>query len=118
VKFLIVIFLALALLLLVRSNLLQIDLTFPLFAILVILGFASMSESFIDWTAQFIGIAVAPRAIIMISLGLLLGIVTILAIAHSQLRQKQLLIVRMLAQNQLRHQETSGMALHGNKPLL
>jgi hypothetical protein len=113
VKLLIVIILALTLLLLVRSNLLQIDLTFPLFAILVILGFASMSESFVDWTAQFLGIAVAPRAIIMISLGLLLGIVTILAIAHSQLRQKQLMIVRMLAQSQLQRQKSLKSALSG-----
>lgn len=104
-KLVIVIILALILLLLVRRNLLQVDLTFPLFAGLVILGFASMSDSFIHWSAAQLGIIYPPIAIILMALAILMAIITILAIAHSRLRIRQHLLVRYLAQIELDRQE-------------
>jgi hypothetical protein len=105
-KFVVVLFLGGAMLMLVRRNLLQIDLTFPLFAGLVVLGFASMSEGFIDWAASVLNIVDAPRAIVLIAIAILFSIITVLAIAHSQLRRRQLMIIRYLAQNELMQQET------------
>jgi hypothetical protein len=105
VKLFIVIILAIFLLILIRRNLLQIDLSFPLFAGLVLLGFASMSEAFIDWIAAVLSIAVAPRAIILMAIAIILGIITVLAIAHSQLRKQQFFIVRFMAKSGLLEQE-------------
>jgi len=104
-KLVIVLVLAGALLILVRRNLLQVDLSFPLFAGLVILGFVSMSEPFIDWIADQLGILDAPRAIILIAIAILLAIVTVLAIAFSHLRIRQVMLVRYLAQTELDRQE-------------
>jgi hypothetical protein len=115
-KLLVVILLAILLLWMIRRNLLQIDLSFPLFAGIVVLGFASMSESFIDWIAFVLNIAVAPRAIILITIAILLAIVTFLAVAHSQLRRQQLLIVRHLAKTDLSQQEKSMQLNPGNIP--
>lgn len=101
----IVVALALALLILVRRNLLQVDLSFPLFASLVLLGFASMSERFILWAAASVGIIYPPVAIIFMAIAILLGLITILAIAYSQLRYRQLMLLRYLAETELQRQE-------------
>ena len=106
-KLVVVLMLAGALLMLVRRNLLQIDLTFPLFAGLAILGFASMSEAFIEWTAAVLNIVDAPRAIVLIAIAILFAIITALAIAHSELRKRQMMIIRYLAMTELSHQETA-----------
>lgn len=104
-KLLVVIVLAAALLFLVRRRYLQVDLSFPLFAALVVLGFASMSEGFIDWTAERLGILDAPRAVILIAITILLGIVLALSIALSRLRYQQFMMLRLVAQNELAAQE-------------
>ncbi len=104
-KLVVVIFLAAVLLFLIRRGYLQVDLSFPLFAALVILGFASMSEGFIDWTAEQLGILDAPRAVILIAITILLGLVLALSIALSRLRKQQLLMLRHIAQTELAEQE-------------
>lgn len=104
-KLTIVIALALALLALVRRNLLQVDLSFPLFVGLILLGFASMSDSFIHWSAAALGIVSPPVAIIFMAIAILLGLVTVLAIAYSQLRHRQLMLLRYLAASELQGQE-------------
>jgi hypothetical protein len=104
-KLTIVIVLALSLLALVRRNLLQIDLSFPLFVSLILLGFASMSDGFIHWSASALGIVSPPVAIIFMAIAILLGLVTILAMAFSQLRHRQLMLLRHLAETELREQE-------------
>jgi len=104
-KLLVVIVLAAALLFLVRRRYLQVDLSFPLFAALIVLGFASMSEGFIDWTAEALGILDAPRAVILIAITILLGIVLALSIALSRLRYQQLMLLRLVAQKDLAAQE-------------
>jgi hypothetical protein len=106
-KLLVVVILAAALLILVRRNILQIDMSFPLFAALVVLGFASMSEKFIEWVAARLDILDAPRAIILIAIAILLAIVSFLSVAISRLRYRQVMILRHLAQVDLLHQESS-----------
>ena len=71
-----------------------------------LLGFASMSETFIDWIAAVLNIAIAPRAIILMAIAMLLGIIIFLAVAHSQLRRQQLSIVRHMIKNDLTTQES------------
>jgi predicted membrane protein len=104
-KLAVILVLALVLLFLVRRNLLQVDLSFPLFVGLVILGFASMNEAFIEWTAASLGIVYPPIAIIFIAIAILLALITILAIAYSRLRSRQQLLVRQLARMELERQE-------------
>jgi hypothetical protein len=104
-KLTIVIVLALALLALIRRNLLQVDLSFPLFAGLILLGFASMSDGFIHWSAAALGIVSPPVAIIFMAIAILLALVTVLAIAFSQLRHRQLMLLRYLAEMELQRQE-------------
>jgi len=105
-KLIVVVVLAGILLMLVRRNILQVDLSFPLFAALVVLGFASMSEDFIDWVAARLDILDAPRSIILIAIAILLGIVAFLTVAISRLRYRQIMLVRYLAQLELERQET------------
>ena len=104
-KLVVVIVLALLLFLLVRIRLLHIDLSFPWFLALVALGFASMSEGFIDWVAARLGIVDPPLAIILVSLFIIVGLCTFLAIAISRLRQRQIQLVRDLAHKELAAQE-------------
>ena len=103
-KFTIVVALALILLALIRRNLLQVDLSFPLFVSLILLGFASMSDSFIHWSAAALGIVSPPVAIIFMAIAILLGLATVLAIAFSQLHHRQLMLLRHLAETELRGQ--------------
>ena len=104
-KLVIIVALALALISLIRRNLLQVDLSFPLFVSLILLGFASMSDSFIHWSADLLGIIYPPVAIIFMAIAILLGLVTVLAIAFSQLHHRQLMLLRHLAEIELREQE-------------
>jgi hypothetical protein len=107
-KLIAVIFLAAILLFLIRRNLLQVDLSFPLFAGLIVLGFASLNHEFIEWIAAKLDVADAPRAIIMIILAILVALSTSLAIAYSRLRQRQILLVRHVIRTELRAQEDFG----------
>jgi len=104
-KLVVVIILALSLLVLVRRRLLQVDMSFPLFGGLIILGFASMSTDFIDWIAARLDVLDAPRAIILIAIAILLALVTVLAIAYSRLRHRQIMLIRHLATMDLDAQE-------------
>ena len=111
-KLAVVILLALLVFGLVKCRLLQVDLSFPWFAALVVLGFASMNDSFINWAAATLGIVYAPIAIILIVLFILWGLVTVLAIGFSRLHQRQLMIVRHLAQIELDSQERARSVRH------
>ena len=109
-KLVAVIAVALVMLFLVRRNLLQVDLSFPLFAAIVVLGFASMNEGFIDWIAVQLDIIYAPLAIILIAIAILLALITVLTIVLSHLRRRQLLILRYLVAADLGRQEARRMA--------
>ena len=92
-----VLFMVLALAMLIRRNLLQVDLSFPWFLSLVLLALASTSEGFIGWVAGVFGIVNDALVVILISMGLFLGIITTLSVALSRVRQRQIRIVRQLA---------------------
>jgi hypothetical protein len=116
-KLLIVIMLALVLLILVRRRLLQVDLSFPLFLSLIVLGFASMSDRFIHWTADILGITYPPIGIIFMAVAILLSLITILAVAYSRLRRRQIMILRHIAGADLTQQEKKMEATsHGVGP--
>lgn len=104
-KLMVVIVLAVTLLMLIRRNRLQVDMSFPLFLALVILGFASMSRGFIDWVADTLDIVDEARAIVLIAITILLAIVTILAVAYSSLRHRQVMLLRHIARLELDRQE-------------
>jgi hypothetical protein len=106
-KLIAVLALAALFLILIRQKLLQVDLSFPLFVGLVVLGFASMSHDFIDWIAAKLDILDAPRAIIMITIAILLALYISLAVAYSRLRQRQQLLVRHIIGAELSDQEKS-----------
>ena len=104
-KFFMIIVLALVLLKLVRRNLLQVDLSFPLFVTLIVLGFLSTNETTLIWIADKFEIVYAPIAIILIAIAILLGLITILAIALSRIRYRQIMLIRYLAAEELDKQE-------------
>jgi hypothetical protein len=101
VKIAIVAALAIGFLLLVRRRLLQVDLSFPWFVALVALGFASLSDRFIDWAAGTLGIVYQPIGIVFLTIALLVGLITVQAIAISRLRERHIGLVRRLAQLEL-----------------
>ena len=90
-----------ALLFLIRQRLLNIDLSFPWFMSLVILTYLSSSDNFIIYTADLFGIKYPPIVIILITLFIFLGLITILSIYISELRRRQVRIVRKLVVNEL-----------------
>ena len=93
-KFAIVILVAIILLILVRRNLLQVDMSFPLFVAIVVLGFLSMSEGFLIWSASRLGIADPPMTVVLAAIAILLTLTTLLAIAFNHLRHRHLMLVR------------------------
>ena len=104
-KLLVVIILAITILHLVRRNLLQVDLSFPLFAALILLGFASMSDRLLHGIASSLDIVYPPIAILLISINILLALIIIFAIVISRLRYRQLMLLRYLAQMELDRQQ-------------
>jgi hypothetical protein len=104
-KLLVALVLLLALLVLVRRNLLRVDLSFPLFASIVVLGFAAINDHVIEFLAASLGIIYAPLAIILLAIFIILALVTFLAVAVSNTRQIQISLVRRLAEMELEQQE-------------
>ncbi len=85
------------LLLLVRKDVIQIDLSFPWFAAIVMLGFASTSPAFVAWLAGMLGIVFAPLAVVFLVIFLMLGIIVVLTIGLTRVRRRQIRIIRHLA---------------------
>lgn len=92
---------SLALLFLIRQRLLNIDLSFPWFMSLVILTYLSSSDNFILGAAELFGIKYPPIVIILITLFIFLGLITVLSVYVSELRRRQVRIVRKLVVNEL-----------------
>jgi len=105
IKLAIIIALALALLVLVRRRLIYVDLTFPWFLALVVLGFASIFEEFVTTVAVVVGIYFEPLSVVFISMFLLLAIITTVLISLTALRRRQIDLVRHLAASELAAQE-------------
>lgn len=104
-KLAIVFFFFTVLILLLRKGLLSVDWSLPWFLALVVLTVLSTSRTFIQGTAAIFGIKYPPVVIILVALFIFLGMVTILGIYVTQLRRRQILIVRKLAASDLRGQE-------------
>lgn len=108
IKLAIILFLALALVMLVRRGLIQVDLSFPWFLAIVVLGLLSTQETFVGWMAARLGILYAPIAIVFVTIFMLLGLVTALLVGLTRLRRRQIQIVRYLAAMELERQEPGG----------
>ena len=111
IKLAIILFLALALVMLVRRGLIQVDLSFPWFLGIIVFGLLSTQEAFVAWVAARLGILYPPIAIVFITVFILLGLVTALLVGLTRLRRRQLQIVRYLAAMELERQELAG---HGS----
>ena len=97
--------LAIALLWLVKRGLIQIDMSFPWLMAIVFLGFFSTNEEFVGWAAVQLGIIYAPIAIVLITIFIILGLITVLLIGYSRLRLRQIQILRYMAAQNLATQE-------------
>ena len=105
IKLVIIVSLAVGLFLLVRRRLIHVDLAFPWFLAIIILGLASTQESFVNWVGAQLGILYAPIAIIFIVIFIILGLITVLLMSLTRLRHRQIQIVRHLAAVELAQQE-------------
>jgi len=105
IHILIVVGLALILIVLVRRGLIQADMSFPWLAAIIVLGLLSTREEFVDWTAAQLGILYAPIAIVFLTIFVIFGLITVLLIGFTRLRQRQIRIVRYLAATELGQQE-------------
>ena len=103
----IIVFLAACLIFLVRRCLIQTDLSMPWFLALIILGFFSTNDGFVNWIGGLLGILYPPLAVVFITITILLGLITVLLIAFTRLRQRQMSIVRRLAELELAQQEAA-----------
>jgi len=95
------------LIILVRRKYLNIDLSFPWFVSLIVLALASTSKTFIQGTASLLGIKYAPLVIVLMVLFILLALITVLGIYITELRRRQILIVRKLAVADLQQQKAA-----------
>ena len=101
-------FVTLAFILLVRGRTIQVDLSFPWFVSILVLGFAGLSPQFVAATASVFGIVNDALVIVILALGLILGIVTTLSIAVSRIRRRQILLMRKVALIELGEQRARG----------
>lgn len=107
IELVIIVILAACLIFLVRRGLIQADLSMPWFLALILFGFLSTNDSFVEWVGASLGILYPPIAVIFITITILLGLITVLLIALTRLRQRQLSIVRRLAELELTQQDTA-----------
>ena len=103
---LIVVALAVGLLLLLRERLIQVDLLFPWFVALAVLGFASTSPPFVDWLGAVLGIAYAPIAVVFLVFFLQLGIIISISMSLTKLRERQVAMAKYQALRELADQES------------
>ncbi len=114
IKLIIIIFLVVCLIFLVRRGLIQTDLSMPWFLALILFGALSTNDGFVDWIGGTLGILYPPVAVIFITITILLGQITVLLIAFTRLRQRQMSIVRRLAELELSRQDTA--SFHSSYP--
>ena len=105
IKLIVIIALAIGLLALVRRRLIYVDLTFPWFVALVVLGLASVFEDFVATVAVILGIHFEPLSVVFIAIFILLAIITTLLISVTAIRRRQIDIVRTMAMSELDTQE-------------
>ena len=77
------------------------------FLALIVFGFLSINDSFVDWVGTALGILYPPLAVVFITITILLGLITVLLISLTRLRQRQMSIVRRMAELELALQDTA-----------
>ncbi len=100
--------LAVALAVLVRAKLIQVDLFFPWFTGVLILGFASTNPGFVNWLGPQLGILYPPIAVVFLVIFLLIGILMTVTISLTRLRARQAEMAQHLARLELDLQEHYG----------
>ena len=101
----IIIFLAVCLIYLIHQGLIQVDLSMPWFLALIIFGFLSLNDGFVNWLGNILGIFYPPLAVVFITITILLGLITVLLIAFTRMHHQQINIVRRLADIELAIQD-------------
>ena len=102
---LIIVAMAVALFAMVRARLIQVDLFFPWFVALLVLGFASTQPAFVNWAGSKLGILYAPIAVVFLVIFLVTGVVIALTVSVTRLRSRQIAIVNELARLRLDGEE-------------
>ncbi|MBT4711436.1 MAG: DUF2304 family protein [Alphaproteobacteria bacterium] len=97
--------LTLTLFVLVRRGLIHVDMSFPWLVAILVLGFLSTNERFVNWTAAQLGIIYEPIAIVFLTIFVLLGLLTMLLIGYSSLRRRQIQMMRHMVAQDLAMQE-------------
>jgi hypothetical protein len=101
----VIIFLAFCLFALVRRGMIQVDMSFPWMVAILLLGFFSTSEGFVDLVAGWFGILYPPIAIIFLTIFVIFALLTVLLIGLTRLRDRQIRIIRHMAAIDLAQQE-------------
>ena len=79
----------------------------PWFLALVIFEFLSTNDGFVNFLGATLGILYPPLAVVFITFTILLGMITVLLISFPRLRQRQMSIVRRVAEMELALQDTA-----------
>lgn len=99
--FLAFLFFIIAMILLVRYRLINIDLSMPWFILLIVLAGLSTSKKFIITTAALLNIKTPPLVIILLTLLIFLGLITVLAIYVTRLRTRLNILTRKIALSEI-----------------
>ena len=111
-KILVLSFLAISLLMLIRSRLIQVELLFPALVAVFALGLLSTIPSFVDYLGILFQIGYAPIASLFVVIFLVFWIIVVLAIAITRIRERQRRTILFLVLDDLeraenaRHEET------------
>jgi hypothetical protein len=97
--------LAFCLFALVRRGLIQVDMSFPWLVAIILLGFFSTSEEFVDLVAKWLGILYPPIAIVFLTIFVIFALITVLLMGLTRLRDRQIRIIRHMAAIDLAQQE-------------
>lgn len=101
----VIVALALGLVLLVQRGWIQVDASMPWFLAIVLLGALSLFDEFVAQVAAALGILYPPIAILLITIFILLGLITVLLVGYTTLRRRQIDMLRHIVGRELAAQE-------------
>jgi len=90
---------------LLRRRLIQLDLLFPWLFGIAVLAIPSLYPGFVDRLGDWLDILYPPLAVLFIVIFLLLGVIIMLSIGFTRLRERQTRIIRQMAAADLDGQE-------------
>ncbi|MBM3556910.1 MAG: DUF2304 family protein [Alphaproteobacteria bacterium] len=112
---LIIVALALVLWLLYRRGLIRVDITTPWLIGFVLLGFFYDHPLIDNWLTPTLGVSFPIYAILLLSVGLLLALVTSILVMASRIHVRGIALARRLAGTAL-HDQARHLAAHGSPP--